>query len=413
MRYLYILLVYLGLPSLARAQQTEVYSFNIHTVRVIANDDYASLPVIALGSDEYVEISFDRLSHQYHRYRYEVVLCNADWSASGMNEIDYLDGFNNNPVEDYETSRNTMVEYTHYKFVLPNDQVKMKLSGNYAVTVVDEDSNQPVFKTGFRIVENRVTVTARVSSNTDIDRNRTNQQVSFTINHGGYTLRNPQNELKVQVLQNRRTDNMATGIFPSYIGPSELRYEHNRNLIFPAGNEYRRFEIIYTRHNSLGVDRVWYEAPYYRAMLYPDRLRTANYIYDQDQNGRFLIRNAETDYPDTEADYVQVHFSIPWPNPLANGHIYLLGDFTHNNFGAETEMRYNPDTESYESVQLLKQGAYNYLYVYVPEGSRQGQTALVEGNYFQTENEYAIFVYHRPFGERYDKIIGHTLMLFK
>jgi hypothetical protein len=30
----------------------------------------------------------------------------------------------------------------------------------------------------------------------------------------------------------------------------------------------------------------------------------------------------------------------------------------------------------------------------------------VEGNAWETDNEYAIYVYHRPFGCRYDKLIA-------
>ena len=69
-------------------------------------------------------------------------------------------------------------------------------------------------------------------------------------------------------------------------------------------------------------------------------------------------------------------------------------------------MRYNKEHYNYENVQLLKQGSYNYQYLYVHNGSTKGETGPVEGNFYQTENEYLILIYHRPFGERYDKLIG-------
>ena len=249
-------------------------------------------------------------------------------------------------------------------------------------------------------------VSAQVSSDTEIDRNKTHQQVSFSIQYKGYPIRNPQNEVKVHVLQDNRTDNWVTNLHPSYIGPDQLRYEHNRALIFPAGNEYRRFEMVSTRYASQGVESIRYHAPYYHVTLRPDEPRLLNYSYDQDQNGRFVIRYDEAVDNTTEADYFFVHFSLLWENPLTEGNFYLQGAFTYDNFNEESRLKYNAEAHAYECTQLLKQGAYNYQYLYVAPGTTVGSTAQAEGNFYETENEYLILVYHRPFGERYDRLIG-------
>ena len=414
MRYLCIMIICLSLSPLVRAQQTEVFFADIHTVQVVANNDLNAFPIIALHANEWIDVSFDQLSHEYRRYRYVISHHNADWSPSNLHEIDFLDGFNNIAIENYETSRSTTVEYTHYTFRLPNEQAAIRLSGNYMLTVYADYEDEPIFRTSFRVLDKKASVSSTISTNTDIDRNNSHQQVSFSINYGGYAIRNPQNEVKVQVLQNRRTDNMVSGILPSYVGVNELRYEYNRELIFRAGNEYRRFEMVSTRYTTSGVDYLRYIAPYYHVVLYPDEPRTKNYIYDEDQNGRYLIRNTEAVDNDTEADYFLVHFSLPWEDSLLrDGNIYLQGAFTYTVFNSQTQLIYNPDNRAYESTQLLKQGAYNYQYVYVPHGSRKGYTGLIEGNYYQTENEYLILVYHRPFGERYDKLIGYTEVSYR
>ena len=69
-------------------------------------------------------------------------------------------------------------------------------------------------------------------------------------------------------------------------------------------------------------------------------------------------------------------------------------------------MQFNNRTKSYEQTLLLKQGGYNYLYVLVPKESKTGSTQRIEGSFWQTENEYAIYVYQRAFGQRYDKLIA-------
>ena len=352
------------------AQRTEVYNQHIHTVQVIANNDYMSPAVIRLGENETVEISFDHLTHDYHRYQ-------------------YLDGFNDNPIEDHDISVNTTLPYTHYRLTLPNDQVQLKLSGNYRLTVYDDadGKDKPAFTTCFRVLQKEVNVSAQVSSDTEIDRNKTHQQVSFSIQYKGYPIRNPQNEVKVHVLQDNRTDNWVTNLHPSYIGPDQLRYEHNRALIFPAGNEYRRLEMVSTRYASQGVESIRYHAPYYHVTLRPDEPRLLNYSYDQDQNGRFVIRYDEAVDNATEADYFFVHFSLLWENPLTEGNFYLQGAFTYDNFNEESRLKYNAETHAYECTQLLKQGAYNYQYLYVAPGTTAGSTAQAEGNFYETENE--------------------------
>lgn len=395
------------------AQRTEVLSPHIQTVQLIVNDDYRLPTIIKLGSDDYIDISFDQLSHDYHRYQYILSHCDANWERSNLSDFDFLDGFNNNYIEDAETSMNTMVPYTHYRFTLPNEYVRLTISGNYMIEIFDEDDmSKPVLKTYFRVAENQVSISASVSSDTDIDRNKSHQQVSFDINYKGYTIRNPQQEVKVHVLQNNRIDNMVSNVLPSYVSPNELRYTNNRSLIFPAGNEYRRFEIVSTKYAGMGVESLGYYAPYYHATLYPDHLRTLNYLYDSDQNGKYLVRYNDAVDSNTEADYFFVHFALDSDHLLTGGNVYLQGEFTYDLFNEQTQMKYNSESYMYESVQLLKQGSYNYQYLYVPQGSTKGETGPTEGNYYQTENEYLILVYHKPFGERYDRLIGVKQITF-
>ena len=395
------------------AQRTEVLSPHIQTVQLIVNDDYRLPTIIKLGSDDYIDISFDQLSHDYHRYQYILSHCDANWERSNLSDFDFLDGFNNNYIEDAETSMNTMVPYTHYRFTLPNEYVRLTISGNYMIEIFDEDDmSKPVLKTYFRVAESQVSISASVSSDTDIDRNKSHQQVSFDINYKGYTIRNPQQEVKVHVLQNNRIDNMVSNVLPSYVSPNELRYTNNRSLIFPAGNEYRRFEIVSTKYAGMGVESLGYYAPYYHATLYPDHLRTLNYLYDSDQNGKYLVRYNDAVDSNTEADYFFVHFALDSDHLLTGGNVYLQGEFTYDLFNEQTQMKYNSDSYMYESVQLLKQGSYNYQYLYVPQGSTKGETGPTEGNYYQTENEYLILVYHKPFGERYDRLIGVKQITF-
>ncbi len=413
--YLCGLILLLGAVGVGQAQSNKVYAPMIHTLQTIVNDDWLHDDVITLGTDDWVTISFDHFTHDYHRFTYKIVHCNADWTPSDLFEVDYMDGFNNQPIEDYENSLNTTMLYTHYRLDLPNDDIQFKVSGNYRVEIyleVEEGGGglSLVAVACFRIVEPRMGLNVEVTSNTDIDTNLSHQQVSFVLNYPSSEVMDSNTEIKAYVYQNGRTDNHVAGVKPSYVTPGRLEYVHNRTLIFPAGNEYRRFEVINMHYAKQGVDRMTYFAPYYHATLLPDAPRR-NYSFDVDHDGRYLVRYNLAQDTDTEADYLFVHFTLEMPRRVG-GDFYLTGEFAYNCFTPEYKMTYNEEERVYEATVLLKQGAYDFMYLWVPDGSGVGQTGPAEGNFYEAENEYQVYIYHRPFGGRYDRLVATQQVKF-
>lgn len=398
----------------------------IHTLQTIVNDDWLHDDVITLGTDDWVTISFDHFTHDYHRFIFKIVHCNADWTPSDLFEVDYMDGFNNQPIEDYENSLNTTMLYTHYRLDLPNDDIQFKVSGNYRVEIYledesgDENDNEEKVNNSqlptlvaiacFRVVEPRMGLNVAVTSNTDIDTNLSHQQVSFAVNYHPTEVVDPATEIKPYIYQNGRTDNHVALVKPTYVTPGHLEYTHNGALIFPAGNEYRRFEVINMHYATQGVDRMTYFAPYYHATLLPDAPRR-NYSFDVDHDGRYLIRYNLAQDTDIEADYLFVHFTLEMPRRMG-GDFYLTGEFAYNCFTPEYKMTYNEAEQLYEATVLLKQGAYDFMYLWVPDGSGVGQTGPVEGNFYEAENEYQVYIYHRPFGGQYDRLVATQQVKF-
>lgn len=408
MKYLLLpIICFFNLISSAQVYHTQAISPEIYTVQVNKDGDPVQTPVIKLKENNRVSISFDRISDDaFNRLRYRIIHCDAYWKPSrDLSESDYIDGFNNNLIEDYFASRNTTVEYTHFGFEIPNQDVKLRLSGNYTVEVYEDGWPDNVLLTAcFSVLDPQLSIGATVSSNTDIDTNRAHQQLSFTIQHQNVNIRDPHRDLKVFVRQNNRLDTERSDLKPTYIGQGRLTYEHNRSLIFEAGNEYRRFETSSYRYSGMNVDHIEYNRPNYTMYIVPDNVRAGrSYSYDQDQNGQFVIRSNESDKSETEADYFTTVFSLPMENPMAED-IFINGDFTNNDFTDKYHMVYDNESKEYRLSLLLKQGLYNYQYL-VKSGNNYS-TAKVEGNYYETENEYSIFVYHRPPGQRYDSLIG-------
>lgn len=397
-------ILYLYVNITAQSQNNRIIDNMIKSLKVEVNGDWSLPPVIEINTDDFINISFDRLTHEYKDLRYTLKHCNADWTISDMYEIDYMDGFNNIEIENYETSLNTTVDYIHYSFTLPNQYIKIKLSGNYILEITDYDTDEIVAYVAFSVLEKCIDVGAVINGNTVIDTNKNHQQVNIYINHQKFQIRNPHTELKVFVKQNERTDNIIINPEPSFIGNGKIEYKNRKELVFQAGNEFRRFEMLNENDPMMGVEKIGYFEPYYHTTLYSDK-KSLNYIYDQDQDGKFFIRNNNSLHSETEADYMIVHFSLQ-TEYLYNSDIYINGEFTNNAFTEEFKMIYNKESGMYEKHLLLKQGMYNYQYLTITKGDKKALTVDTEGDFYETENSYTIYVYYRPFGERYDRLIG-------
>ena len=398
------LMLFSALSFIASAQFVHTNSMSVRSPRMELNGEWGSLPVMTLDGDDVMLFSFDEMSHSYCRFVYRITHCNADWTPSDISEIDFLEGFNGMPVEEWENSVNTTQLYTRYCFSIPNDDVTLLLSGNYRVDVIDEEDGEVVLVYGFSVVEPRVSVEARVSGNTDSSFNDGQQQLSFVVDHDGYGMASPATEIVPVIYQNRRLDNAVSAVKPTYITGNTLEYVHNERLIFNAGNEYRRFELTHHDSPGTGVEEVFLYADEYHALLYADKRRVTHSSYI-DENGRYYVNTREGRGTSIEADYVYVHFALDVPY-LEGGDYYLLGDLCDNRMSPVSRLDYDVEGGYYHTTQLLKLGLYNYMYVWIPSGGDAAGTYHAEGDFYNTENEYLVYIYHREFGARYDRLVG-------
>lgn len=420
----YLLSLLLLSPAASRAQRNEILAPHIASLQVVAGDDWLSPPVIRLSASEYsesdedtdgesvVNIDFDDLTHEYHRYCYRLEHCNADWTVStGLFSSDFVSGFaEGNTIDDHEESINTNQLYTHYHLSLPNDQCQIKMSGNYRLTVYDENQDdKEVLRCYFMVLESRAQVTMAGTSNTDIDINGSHQQISMQVDFGNLSVTDPSRQIYTVVTQNRRWDNAVVNPKPQYILADAMRWDHCRDLIFPAGNEYRKFEVLDVDHTTLGLEDINWDGQAYHAWVWTDEPRP-NYVYDEDANGAFYLRNSDNVENNTESEYYWAHFRLKAPRQ--NGTVYLNGVWTYDSFLPQYEMKWNERDQLYEDSVWLKQGYYSYQYLLQRD---DGSTTLVpsEGSFFQTENQYQAYIYYRGKSDRADRLVGYLELQLK
>ncbi len=388
--------------------RTRIIAPNIKTLQVGVKNEKYVLPIIELKGEQKVAIRFDEMSHESHTYGYTVLHCNADWTISDLTSNEYLEGYTNGYIDVFQRSINTSYLYTHYELNLPNDDLNFKISGNYVVLIYeDNNKDKPLAHACFSVVEPKVTISAKVRANTDIEINGRFQQLDFDVLLGGYYVRDAMSEIKTVVRQNNRIDNEVRNLKPNFVTDAKLTYINNRALIFEGGNEYHNFDISSVYAAGRGVEKINFINSHYEASLVPDKMQRGNYIHDFDVNGKFLINHQEA-FEDVhiEADYMSVHFTLPLQRPFFDGQLFLGGEFNYNLLDNNARMNYDNRREMYAQTILLKQGGYNYQYWFLPKGSTKASVEKVDGSFWQTTNEYTIYVYHRGWGERYDRLVG-------
>ncbi|MDE5903358.1 MAG: DUF5103 domain-containing protein [Muribaculaceae bacterium] len=418
-----------GATARAATTATAIFEPMIRTLTVTANGDLMADPVLRLGSNDRIVFSFDEISDDWRYLRCRLLHCNADWQPSGLVESEYVDGFNYAQIEDYAFSRNTYIHYVNYRFELGGGELRPLVSGNYLWQVYDEsDPDTVLLQARFRVSEENCRISGKADGRTDKGFNTEWQQLSLYALPTSRDIGNPYTDMIVEVTQNGRPDTSRIIAHPQRVEGDRMIYEHLPGLVFEAGNEYRRFETVRNDYPGMHVDSVRYEDPMYQAFVTVDESRAdRNYSYDSTQRGRYKIDEYNSTDPDLGADYILTHFTLDFPE-VTDGSIYLEGDLALRGYTDFNRMKYDRQTGLYHLSVPLKQGSYNYQYVVrrnpdspcgdvsvggnYGSGTRQGSkvetagASVVEGNHYETVNEYNVYVYLRQPGSRADRLIG-------
>ena len=400
----YILYFFVLMIQTIYAQVEEVNPPDfIKTINFKGDTNESQLPVLKYG--DYIDLEFDALNGNEDDYYYTIEYYNFDWTPSVLVKSEYLDGIDNQRIRTYENSFNTYQIYSHYKLRIPNQQTKrLKISGNYMLNIYDEDS-ELVFSRKFMIYESMAGIGVTVKRSRDIADIEFKQRVEISIVPNNIQLNNPNENVKIIVVQNNNLNTAITNLKPQYTIGSQLIYKYNEEASFWGGNEYLYFDNKDVRGANSGIQRIDLEDLYHN-YLFTNASRAGNpYTYNPDINGNYLINNIDAENPSIESDYVWIHFSLLSNPELEGKNIHVYGNFNNYAINDSNKMTYDAYDNVFRCSLLLKQGFYNYKYVVV-ENNNQLNEGAVSGNFYQTENNYKVIAYYRDLGKRYDRIIG-------
>jgi hypothetical protein len=391
--------------------EDRVYVPNIKSVLIHGAGFILAPAQMDLDGGEQIEFSFDDLDGDNKTYWYTVVHCDALWKPSDLMPQEYLGNYMEEQINNFAFSSGTMQKYTHYNWVFPNNNIKISKSGNYILKVyLNGNKAKPVLTRRFMVYSNKVTVTGNVHQGAGADDYMNKQEVDFSILYPGYTINNPFTDIKVVVQQNTRWDNAIFDIKPIFTKQNELTFDYDDGTnCFNGGNEFRTVNLKNLKFVTQYTSKIYRDSALnWNLTQKPEEVKLfKKYWQYPDINGRCLLTVEERDTSTITyvSEYVKVHFSMPYDFPMVDGNFYIMGNLTDNHFTKENKMNFDYFKKAYECVLYLKQGYYDYQIQFLEDGKLAGDETIIEGNHWETENDYTIYVYHRAIGTYYDQLI--------
>ncbi len=411
MKSLFALIYILLVVNIVLGQEilnNEVFDKDIKTVLMYTGEDELSMPIWELGSSKFLTLRFDDLNESSRDYSYRLIHCNANWTPSNLNESEYLEGYFEDQVSEYQSSFNTTIEYTHYTLQIPNDYIRPMISGNYILQVYfSSNPDQIVFNKRFMVIENETGIGGRVSNMNQGAYFYNDQELEIVVEYFGNDFYDLNQNIKLQVLKNYNWCNYLEINQPDIVKDKEFTYNNIRKLKFKGGNEFHHFNIKNIHFTGENIANIHFTDNMYHFLLKNNKDRTFDeYQYVPDIDGLYKVDVTQSDYVHTEADYAYVYFTLNMDAPVQLGDIYVWGGLSNYEFTDDNKLRYNFEQKAYECRMLLKQGYYNYQYVLMEKG--KPDFTYIEGNHAVAENSYSVLVYYQDFRGNYDRLIGYA-----
>jgi Domain of unknown function (DUF5103) len=402
-KYFFLFILFLSLSVNGQNAIETQPPYHIKTISFLVNNQNV-MPIFRLGDN--FDFIFDDLHATEDDYYYEINHYNYNWTPSDLTKNEYIGGVDNQRILDYRNSLNALQLYSHYRLSFPNKFTQITKSGNYLISIFD-NNHELVFSKSFIVYEYLADVPMQVKRARNVSDAASKHNLDFTIKSKNILFQNPQVNLKVVLLQNNKWNNAIYNVKPQYTIGNDLIFKYDQETQFYAGNEYYFFDTkeIMAANNS--VARITSNGGLYNSLLYTNTARKNNiYTFFPDVNGNFQVRNLRAENSEIEADYSWVYFVLFAPDVSQNSNIYVTGMFNNNVTNAENKMDYNKTKGVFEKAILIKQGFVNYRYTKLDDQNQVREKDNIDGNFFQTENDYTALVYYRANGERYDRIVG-------
>lgn len=383
-----------------------IFTENIKTVELYPETNRLGDPVLFLNEEIPLILKFDELDSDYRNYAYTLIHCDAQWKASDLSPNEYLNGYTEAYIKDYQFSKNTKVPFIHYTLQIPNNDIQIRYSGNYILKVYpDGEVEKPILTKKFYVVNPLCTIGGNIIASNNPQIRNSAQEISFKVNINALNSQFPSREITTQIQQNGRYDNQINKLDPLAINDGILDFDLQKGNVFPGLNTFRFFdfssldynsEYVYTINRNGNIDEI--------ELLLSEFRSNKPYKNEPTQFGKFFVETKNYNDADTESEYALVRFLLASEKPIPNAGIYLLGSF--DLWSLSQKLTYDFANKVYHTEVLLKQGYYSYHYAIKMDGENKADVAAIEGSFYQTPNSYFIRIYYRAPATTYDQLVG-------
>ena len=388
--------------------QHEIFNDDIKSVAIYPVGLPFQMPIIPLQSGIVVE--FDDLGEYIRDLEYTIIHCNQDWTPSNINVYEYLDGFDDAPMNDFSSSRGTIVDYMHYRLVLPNQDVNWKISGNYILKIWDRDNNDEVLMhLRFIVFEPDLGLSEiELFRSTRSGFFDSHHEISFALGLKDVLLDDPMQSVRASVIQNYSWHSIQQLIPPRRYMRDQLYFDQHNSIVFPVKREYRLLDLRTLFSRGFRIHDIAAYVDGINVTLETDEIRgyEKKFGTDFDMNGGFAITNTDLLNNDWELEYVHVLFTLHFFNSPPEADVFVLGAFNNYEANADSRMEFDEESSLFYKEVLVKQGVYDYHYA-TKEDKGSLDFSITEGYDNRAENEYHIIIYYRPFHGTYDRVIAY------
>jgi len=398
------------------AQQTMVYEDKVYrneikSVQLYPVGKESSFPLINLRGNDQLLLSFDDLVSRSKTYSYTIEHCDAEWNPSHLSPTEYLQGFTEDRISEYRYSSGTRQKYVHYELIFPNQSITPKIAGNYLLKVYEEsDPSNPIITRRFYVLNSKAGIAADITVSPNTPSRETNQKINFQLDYNGLNVQNPYSDIRAFIMQNARPETGIMNSRPAFIRGTQLIYNDVNTNDFRGGNEFRHVDMRSLRLNSDRVGKMSHDTANTIALLTDHPRERTDYTFQYDSNGKYFIFNQEGRDSRTDGDYAHVYFTLATNKTDKDGAAYLVGQFNNYQLNADSKMDFDKLSNRFYTNQFLKQGVYDFEYVWIDATTGKPDDTILEGSHFETENDYQVLVYYRPVGARWDELVGFRLL---
>jgi hypothetical protein len=382
-------------------------AISIKSLKTFTSKDTNEIPVLSSPRDLLI-IDFDVQSDYPPNINIVFKFCDRNWNPTD-NIFLANQGKNTSYTLNYFSLPTTVEEAKyHYTNTFPDKDgyVEFPFSGKWKYFIVDSQDPTLAFAEGkFFVVKADVHLKVETKRETLDDKTYFPPQLGHT-NWIDVEATPKENYFpffidELEIVQNHLMNYPITVLRNSTDVNRVFEWDGGSKVKFIAkdvrpGQEYRQTNLTDINiYNSKKV-KAQFDGMEYSRFLLQSR---------NDDNGGFTLKNPK----DINTNYMNVNFQIKPPAEVY-GDVYLVGAFNDWELSPQNKMNFNGD--HFELSIQLKRGIYDYQYVVV-NGDYTDPTNqdwyVLEGNDWQTTNEYNIFLWYRDqeYGG-YDRIIGYS-----